>query len=332
MANFNTNQSRQLYVALTKKDTLAAVTNAGDIACLANADGDIYFVYKNADGLVTRTDLIPKGKIEYYNKKTAAELALPLVKHTLTLDSGVVDVTNASNYGKVLYLTIKVGQFGSFNDNDLVAVNVEVGLSSSTNTPAKFYAALANAIVDAMPKPVDKAYPMFRVFNGNTEVTKAAPATSINSGVVLVATPQKWIRGKMTNEPFDLTFDSTLYESNVDVLTWCVDTKAASDVTGYVSIPAKFALADLEWFTTGERGDMYRESIWPHNYDHNYMINPAAVTDYDVLTIQYFWNGTAEDVQKSPRTLQIAAPAAEMTKIYTAFDAIVNPPAETPEP
>ena len=68
MANFNTNQARHLYVALDVKtlsshttDPATVLTTAGDIALVATKDKDICFVYRNADGIITRSDIINSG-------------------------------------------------------------------------------------------------------------------------------------------------------------------------------------------------------------------------------------------------------------------------------
>ena len=50
--------------------------------------------------------------------------------------------------------------------------------------------------------------------------------------------------------------------------------------------------------------------------------------EYNVLSIEYYWQGGAENVQKSPRMIQIAAEAADsndvVTTLYEALVALVN--------
>ena len=55
MRNFNTNQTRHFYVAGAVD---ANVDTNLDIALGTTATGEMYFKYKNADGLLTRSDTI----------------------------------------------------------------------------------------------------------------------------------------------------------------------------------------------------------------------------------------------------------------------------------
>lgn len=324
MANFSTNQVRQLYVAAASKDSALAVTANGDIAVLSNKNGDLYFVYKNADGIVTRSDTITAKKVEYYNKKTAAELARPLLAHTLALDTTAV--TLADIVGDELTLTVKVGEYISYDPDDSVSVVASVTVTEGMDATA-FHKALALALAKALPK---KEYPYFRVFSSGTEVTASstdADVTGSADGIVVVATPQKWIRGKMSCDPFKLSFAFRYRPDNTEEIAWGTEIVAASTIVGYESIPAAYELADLEYFTKGMRGDIYRGSTWPNNYEPTYMIDPSKADEYDIITIQYYYSGNAEDIQKSPKTIHVAGPAAVITALFGKIDAVINPPA-----
>lgn len=324
MRNFNTNQARHLYVASAKKDSIAGVTSNGDLYVGSDASGNMFFVYKNADGNITRSDTIPVAGIEYYNKKDAADLAKPLIAHTIAVDTNVV--TLADLVGKTVRLTIYVRGFIGTDLNDAIPVNVElVGTSTNTANATAFHKALAIAIAKAMPK---KDVPYFRVFSNGSEVTADTAESSVtgaSAGVVIVATAQKWVRGKMANNPFELTFQFNYQPDNSTDIAWGTATAAASAISGYTTIPGDYELADLEYFSYGERGDIYRGSEWPNEITPTYLINPAAGTGYSVITIQYAWQGKAENVQKSPRTIQVAAPAAVAASLLTAIEAIVKP-------
>ena len=315
--NFNTNQTRQLYVAKAKKDSLAAVTANGDLAMLATQNKDIYFVYKNADGIVTRSDMIPAGNIEYVTKKTAANMAKKLLAYTVSLDTNAYSLTDL--VGKTLTITVNVREIIDYDSANSIPVVASVKVTSAMNDAAAFHKALAIAIAKAMPK--NREYPYFRIFSSGTEVTAStaeADVTGAAAGVVLVATPQKWVRGKLTGEPHQLSVSF-----NIEDEAWGKVEVAESAITGYTVIPATYELADLEYFCYGEHGDYYRGFNWPNNYEPTYIINPAdTTTSYDVLTIQYFWQGHAENIQKSPRTIQIAGPTAAITAWESAISAL----------
>ena len=55
MANFNTNQTRHFYVANAVD---ASVDTNLDIAVAQAQTGEFFFKYKNADGMLTRSDTI----------------------------------------------------------------------------------------------------------------------------------------------------------------------------------------------------------------------------------------------------------------------------------
>lgn len=321
MANFNTNQARHLYVAGTKKSSIAGLANAGDIYVGTTATGELYFVYKNGDGIVTRSDTIPAANIEYFNKKTAAELAHKLLAHTIAVDTNAVTLANL--VGKTVTLTVNVQEYISLSPADQISVVAEItGDSTNTASAAAFHKAVAYAIAQAMPK---RNIPLFRIFSNGTEVTPdtaLSDITGASGGVVLVATPQKWIRGKMSNDPFKLQVAFNYQPDNNTDIAWGTDTVAASAISGYSVLSNSYQLADLEYFCLGERGDDKRGSYWPNNYEPTYMINVAS--NYDVLTIQFYWQGHAENIQKSPRTIQIAGSNAVVSALYDAVDAAIN--------
>jgi hypothetical protein len=311
--NFNTNQARHFYVAKAKQTSIANVAAAGDLAMLSNKDY-IYFVYKNADGEITRSDTIPVKGIEYYNKRTAAQMATKLMAYTVALDTNAYSLSDLVD--KTLTCNIAVREFISYDLADSVNVTAAVKVTSAMNTAALFHKALAIAIAKALPK---RDVPYFKVFSSGSEVTASTAegdVTGSSDGVVLVATQQKWVRGKLSGEPFDLAVSF-----NVEDEAWGTVAVAPSAISNNTVIPATYMLADLEWFCLGERGDVYRGYNYPNDYTPTYMINPADTsTNYDMLTIQYFWQGKAETIQKSPRTIHIAGPAAAIKAWTKALD------------
>ena len=322
MANFNTNQARHFYVALDKKDAVDGVTAVGDLALLSDADGDLYFVYKNGDGIVTRSDTIPAGNIEYCNVAEAADLAKPLMAHTIALDTTAYPLAN--NVGKTFVLTVNLRGIPSFDESDTIAIAAAVEITSAINTAALFNKALAKALINALPK---RKYPYLKIFIGSTEITRElADASYTASGnLVLVEAAQKYVRGKMSNDPIPFTVSFSIRGTNENYEPWGTDTVAKSAVTNNTVIPAVYALADLEYFCYGERGDIYRGSTWPNNYEPTYLINPAdTTTSYDVLTIKYFWQGHAENIQKSPRVIHVAGQSSDIEAFKALVDAAMG--------
>ena len=78
-----------MYVAKAYKATAVVDTDAvGTISVHSNASGDGYFLHRGVDG-VSRTDLIKKDRIEYAKATDADNLARPLKRVSLALDSNV---------------------------------------------------------------------------------------------------------------------------------------------------------------------------------------------------------------------------------------------------
>ena len=304
MANFNTYQTRNLYVV---KDflTTGEPDAAGELAMGTTATGEIFFKYFNGDGLVTRTDIIRPASIASLTLTKAADMAIKLKKHTIAVDTSAVTLSNC--VGKTFTLFITLHQVGSYDESDTVTVVASVvGNSTNTASATAFHKALAEAI--ALALPAHGNYPLLKVYSNGSEVTKAIAkagnATGSASGVVLVETPQKYRRGLLSNEPYPFSVAFKLHDGNLDDVIWGTDTIADSDVSGLTEISGSYVLADLEWFTMGERGDDKRGYFYPYNYEPTYLVDLSKT--YDVVSIEFAWQGNAENIQKSPRMIQLA--------------------------
>lgn len=305
MQNFNTNQTRHFYVAGAIDSNVD--TNL-DIALGTTATGEMYFKYKNADGLLTRSDTFDPKKIVSLKKTLSSDMAIPLKAHTIAVDTNAVTLANL--VGKTIDLVITVHQVFDYDDDNCIRfVASVVGNSTNTANATAFHKALAEAIALAMPIP-DPSYPYFKVYSNGSEVTKAVAkagsATGAAAGVVLVEGVQKFVRGKLTGEPCPISVAFHLKNGNTEDIVWGKDTIANSAIAGNTVVPANYVLANLEYFALGERGDYVRGYDYPNEYNPTYAID--LTTNYDVLSIEYYWNGAAENVVKSPRLIQIAAP------------------------
>lgn len=313
MANFNTYQTRHFYAA---KAIDTNVDTNGDIALKTTATGECYFSYRNADGLLTRSDLFDPKKIVSLKKTTAANMATKLMAHSITVDTTAVTLANL--VGKNINLNVTLHEVISFDESDTLTVVASiVGNSTNTASAAAFYAAMAKALVNAVPKMPEAP---FKVFLGSTEITKATADSSYPdnaTALVIVEAAQRFVLGKMSNDPYKISVAFSASGSNVDDTVWGKDTVAASAISGNTVISGAYKLAELEYFALGERGDIYRGSLWPNDYTPTYVID--VTKNYNVLSIEYFWQGSAENVQKSPRMIQVAAEAAVSDDIVTTL-------------
>lgn len=73
------------------------------------------------------------------------------------------------------------------------------------------------------------------------------------------------------------------------------------------------AIADLEYFCLGERGDIYRNIGFPHNLENHYLVDPSK--EYYVVNIHYAYIGSNENPQKSEKDITVVAEASDKTHI-----------------
>ena len=336
MQNFNTNQTRHLYVAGAID---ANVDTNLDIALGTTATGEMYFKYKNADGLVTRSDSFDPKKIVSLKNTPAADLAQKLMMASVAADTNVIDFSGTSSYiGKVFNLRITLhGVFDYDDDNSQVVIASLVGDATNLASQAAFTKALAIAAAKNLVNKADPQYPFIQVFYHGTEVTKDTVVSDLSGSYTtfeLVQGPQKHVRGKLTGEPVNFSVSSAVDDVVSGVvygqkpfLTEDSCLLVPSTVSGHTVISGDYKLADLEYFALGERGDMIRGFNFPNNYETTYAIVPG--TGYSVLSIEYYWNGQAENIQKSPRLIQVAAPynstaASDIcTLLYNEIDAAI---------
>jgi len=299
MANFNTYQTRQLYVA---KAVDSSLNDVGDIYLKTTANGKAFFSYRNADGLLLASDVFDPKNIVSLKKTSAADMNIPLMKHTIAVDSSAVTLSNL--VGKVITLTVNVHQVNSYDESDSFGVVASVvGTSTNTDSNAALYKALAKALINAVPALPEAP---FKVYIGSTEITKSlADGSYPGSGdFMIVENPQKYIRGKMAKEAYSLSVAFNVGGLASEDIIWGTDTVAQSTVSGLESIPSVYAIADLEAFALGERANYFRYGLEPNYVAPTYMVDLSK--SYDIVSIEYFWQGGAENVQKSPRMIQVA--------------------------
>lgn len=305
MRNFNTNQTRHFYInGIGDATAELGVLLRDETSKIVKA---LFFTGQNADGLKYRSDTIDPDKITSIRLTNADALATKLLKHTITVNTEeFADV--AALAGKTVKLIVTVNQLFDYDDSNCTVFTVEHKVAAK-ETAAVFYKALADAIEKAMPKP-DPGFDYFEV-------------TSSASGLVLTEKEQKYVRGKLSGEPvkFSVAF-GLVPESYMDdpMVVWGVDKVEAS---GKV-VNANRILADLEYFAYGERGDYFRGNNWPNNVEPTYLIDPKGTAKYDVLSIEYYWSGDAENVQRSPRLIQVTAPTGTLADVFTKITNVIS--------
>ena len=128
------------------------------------------------------------------------------------------------------------------------------------------------------------------------------------TGVKIVEVEPKWVLGTYPQRPADIEVSVDTIEVDGMEKPWGEAKLGGVTASDYaVKYPNSKKIADLEWFTMGERGDQYKNYGWPNVIPVEYMVNANSTAGYDSLNIHYAYTGTNESVQKSEKDLFIVA-------------------------
>lgn len=327
MAVFSTDQNRQLYVVKDLIDDVDSIANLGEAAVVTDKDGFYHLVQKGYGGLV-KSDVIDPAKVLCASVTAPDKMAKKLKKATITLNGGNVIA------GQDYILRINFRQLYGMSDEDIYQKYACVAGTSVMNE-TEFYLTLAQSILKNFKRCVTPLIGValegtstttvindIKKVNGTWKVNGGAAPSTIN-GVTLLELPltSEYVRGtaKLETVNFEAipTTITKVTEGVKEEVIWGTVTKATQDGK---DIPNTYDLADLEYFCMGERGDQYREKMWPNNINTQYMIDLTNSTGYYVIDITYAYSGDCEDVQKSKKTLTIVTDTEAKAKdIAKAF-------------
>ena len=306
MAIFSINQVRQLYVAKDLKASTTALTTAGDIVPKADtAKTTLYFQYMSPAGLVS-SDKIDIKNVMSAKATSSDALAHKLIRYSVTLD-GDVSATPVAGQNYILRLAFR--QYIGLSEEDQYFKYGEV-IARSGMTASDFYKKMAVSLAKSLENKTEST-PLVNIYLISAAASTEVPVTSATkesdltatdyNQIIIEETEQPWVLGMMPQAfiPFTPQFLTILVDG--EERPWGVATK----VTPTKTVPDGHLMADLEYFCMGARGDLYRNMGWPNVIHTTYLVDPTQ--KYDVLDINYYWAGGAEDVQKSPRTLTLVA-------------------------
>lgn len=341
MATFSTNQVRQLYVAKALKTPHVLASDAAGSIAVKNdtAKNHLYFEYKGADNLM-RSDLIDIKNILYAKATDADAMAHELKSVTVTLDTNVNG--GAPVAGQDYILRIAFRQYVGMSDEDQYfkygMVHAYAGMDAD-----EFYKVLAQSIAKNFSREV---VPLIKIevhsaatkskggfdAKGYMEVTPSTKDTGATNStnpyydgtsavisdidsIRITEVEQPWRLGIMAQTPVYFTVQPTTVLVNGDDRIWGTVTEGTNGTVGNGK-----AIADLEYFCMGERGDIYRGVGFPHNIVTTYLVDPTKT--YYTFDIHYAYVGNNESVQKSEKDITIVCSnKAEFNKIVLAFNA-----------
>ena len=294
---FSTSQVRQLYVVTGLADSTPSTE--GNIQVKATAGNkELYFLHKGKGGLV-HSDLIPVKLIRSLTQTPYAAMNTKLKSKTITIGSTPV-------VGQTYDIKLTFRNYIGMGDED-ITVRVGATTVKASMTNAQLATALKNALEANM-------------------AGENLCSVSVASNVITIAeVEQPWELGKFPVAviPFEVTL-GTIVENGVTHNEWGTVAEGSTSTAN----DAIKKLADLEWFCLGDRASQDRQG-GPYSLESKTMINMGST--YDVINIQYAFQGEGVSAQFSEKTLQLLVPAGNTT-IMAAIQAITNPLDERYEP
>ena len=298
MALFSIRNERDLIVL----GALAAETTAATFATDADAgEGKVYNQYgaaitgkekfsvyvKHLDGRVRKSDVIDPDKVESFKKQVPVSPVLP---------KSVITVTTATA-GDLYEVRIKIFNDGALSNEDCVLIEGS-------------YEAKTGDDVTAVAVGIVAAFKAAQTRMGQTYFTVSNTAGAITFQSINLP----FQTGKQDGRQLDYNIKAI----QVNPSTLVYGSMTVVNTAGVLDPTSINYLKDLEWQTRGAFGDSYRGLMYP--FDFALQSDIVASVTYTLYEFQ-FWGGDRNDhaVQKSPRHLTVAVPAAGVS----AFDAII---------
>lgn len=300
--NFNANANRHLYVVKKYVDKADDVKTTGDITLevtqgKGNVDKAVYFLYKGAD-TVLRSSLIQVKNIDYVKAIKAADMRVPFKSQLVTLDS---NVSSTPVSGQDYILRIVLRQWIGMGDDDVYYKEAAVHATAKM-TAEDFY-----------KKMVEQLNLVFSREVGATKESNPYLSFSADAnGITITEKAQDWVLGLEQQLP--VLFDAepaTIYVDGADQKWGTVTNKTPekSAVTIDGDTPTGRGnghdIADLEYFSMGERGDQYRMVGFPKVIPTTYLVEPDK--EYNVLEIHHAFTDTGINSYKSDKDITIVA-------------------------
>lgn len=315
MSVFSTNQNRQLFVVnnvvtVDEEFKPSDLTNLGDTAMqeLTPKDSqsqvltEFYYLHKGY-GDIMRSDLITVRNVRCWHATPNSALDMPLKAVKVELDSAI----NGGNPipGQEYVIKINVNEFLSMSDESKLTI-VASYTAKQNDTAKDLYIGLAANLFRTVKR--NKLVNIYldqtlieRVDSKNVPYASGNPITTASSILIEEADPSAdWELGvaQIKRTRFEVSGGDIISNGmKAAAFTIAEDTPVGNPISG------TYALADLEYFCMGERADQYRNVSWPKVIPTKYMVD--VTSKYDVLDIEYFYKGIAEDCQESPKTLTL---------------------------
>ena len=320
---FSTNQNRQFYAAAEAVDknaagkvTLTKASTKGAVQVGIDVEGRV-FIAQNGYGGIVRSDLINPKSIMWATATAPADMVHVLKQYKLELADGTT-----LRSGQDYILRINFRQFYGMSDEDIYQKYGAVHCTAAmVNDAFLFWKELAYSVVKNFGKEnnalefviAGKVIARATKVNGAIKFYDATnseiDAKNANSLIINEKSQvDEWVLGtkQLQTVQFEV-IPTTVYDADGNEYTWgkVTDTTYTSGNPTLTPVGNGYNIADLEYFCMGERGDQYRNIMWPKSIPTKYFVE--ATKTYYVLDIHYAYKGTCEDIQNSEKTMTIVA-------------------------
>ena len=303
------NQFRNLYVMKAYRTNESTISAVGDLTLKVDtAKSNVYLIYKDTEDTIT-SDLISIKNLLYAKSTKATDMARKLNSQSVTLKADPVS-------GQDYVLNVEVRNFVALGDD---STHIKFGAVHAVKdmTKSDFYKAMAVNLAKNLsrePSPILNVSLTKHDTAGNSgSVTDTKVAVLVNgkmqnlaalksaesyTKIIIDEVEQPWRRGVAQVEPvnFNTTCGTILVDG--DDVIWGTVKKETGDV-----INNGKQIADMEWFYHGTRGDIYRESTYPDNFDFKPLVDETKA--YHTLDIHFAYVGPGVEVAKSERTITV---------------------------
>ena len=315
------NQFRNLYVMKAYKASESAIAAVGDATLKVDtAKNLMYLVYKDTEDTLT-SDIINIKNLLYVKSNKAADMARKLNSQSVTINENPIS-------GQDYVLNVEVRNFVALGDD---STHIKFGAVHAVKdmTKSDFYKAMAVNLAKNLsrePSPILNVSltkhdttnsgtdtKVAVLVNGKMQNLATLKSTESYTNIIIDEVEQPWRRGVSQVEPvnFNTTCGTILMDG--DDVIWGTVKKE----TGNVINNGK-QIADMEWFYHGTRGDIYRESTYPDNFDFKPLVDETKA--YHTLDIHFAYVGPGVEVAKSERTITVVcADATQMDSLITAL-------------
>ena len=289
MSTFGDSQVRNLFIASTAAvgTDISAVV---DGAVAIEVRGDLkYTVAMGKGGEVYTSALIDPAKV-----LSEGEKGLNISNKVDTVVFG-----GTPKIGESVEVVIYLDEYGAHNTVD--ATSIRGWWKIQTNVLAETVAGITESLNLTLAK--------MGIPDGTGEFgikVESDDATTIT----ITSKRGPFKLGKFDGKVMQGRVLASVFDSELTVVS--TPSAAAADSNGY-------EIANLEWFTEGNRGDVYRGVGYPNNYDGVYV---ADVTEtYDMYEIAFYSERISAPGDKQRQMITIVGPVG----MAAAVSAVLNP-------